>query len=65
MQANPKPFHPVPERTAAADAHRLREAVARLRPVAQDIVYLRYFLELSEAETAVRLARSLTGRIKP
>lgn len=55
FRANPEPFHPPPERTAAADARRLREAVTRLRPLAQDVVYLRYFLELSEAETAEAL----------
>jgi RNA polymerase sigma-70 factor (ECF subfamily) len=55
FQANPEPYHPAPDRTVAADARRLREAVSRLRPVAQDIVYLRYFLELSEAEAAEAL----------
>ena len=55
FQANPEPYHPPPERTAAADARRLREAVGRLRPDGQDIVYLRYFLGLSEAETAAAL----------
>lgn len=55
VRANPEPFHPPPERTEAADARRLREAVARLRPDGQDIVYLRYFLGLSEAETATVL----------
>jgi RNA polymerase sigma-70 factor (ECF subfamily) len=52
---NPEPFHPPPERAAAADAHRLRQAVARLRPDGRDVVYLRYFLGLSEAETAAAL----------
>lgn len=55
FQANPEPFHAAPERAVAADARRLREAVGRLRPAAQDIVYLRYFLELSEAEAAETL----------
>lgn len=55
FRANPEPFHAPPLRTAAADAQRLREAVGRLRPAAQDIVYLRYFLELSEAEAAAAL----------
>lgn len=55
FQADPRPFHPPPERTAAADARRLREAVGRLRPDAQDIIYLRYFLSLSEAEAAAAL----------
>lgn len=52
---NPEPYHPPPERAAAADARRLRDAVARLRPDARDVVYLRYFLGLSEAETAAAL----------
>ena len=55
FQANPEPYHAPSERTAAADARRLREAVTRLRPDGQDIVYLRYFLGLSEAETAAAL----------
>lgn len=55
FQANPSPFHPPPERTTAADARRLREAVTRLRPDGQDIIYLRYFLGLSEAEAAAAL----------
>lgn len=40
------------EQTDATDARRLREAVQRLRPPAQDVVYLRYFLGLSETEAA-------------
>lgn len=55
FQAEPRPYHSPPERTAAADARRLREAVGRLRPDAQDIIYLRYFLSLSEAEAAAAL----------
>jgi RNA polymerase sigma-70 factor (ECF subfamily) len=55
FRANPEPYHPPPDRTAAADARRLRQAVTRLRPIAQDVIYLRYFLELSEAETAEAL----------
>jgi RNA polymerase sigma factor (sigma-70 family) len=55
FQAEPQHFHPPPERAEAADARRLREAVLRLRPSAQDIVYLRYFLGLSEAEAAASL----------
>jgi RNA polymerase sigma-70 factor (ECF subfamily) len=55
FQADPRPFHPPPERAAAADARRLREAVTRLRPDGQDIIYLRYFLGLSEAEAAAAL----------
>lgn len=33
----------------------LGQAVQKLRPNAQEVVYLRYFLEMSEAETAVAL----------
>lgn len=52
FQANPELSHTPHDHVAAVEARRLREAVARLRPIAQDIVYLRYFLELSEAEAA-------------
>lgn len=55
FRENPEPYHPPPERAAAADARRLREAVARLRPDGRDVVYMRYFLSLSEAETAEAL----------
>jgi RNA polymerase sigma-70 factor (ECF subfamily) len=55
FRETPEPYHPPPERTEAADARRLREAVARLRPDGRDIVYLRYFLALSEAEAAEAL----------
>ena len=34
----------------------LWQAVQQLRPKAQEVIYLRYFLEMSEAETAVALA---------
>ncbi|MBP6015316.1 MAG: RNA polymerase sigma factor [Candidatus Promineofilum sp.] len=55
FRQNPEPYHAPPERTEAADARRLRQAVSRLRPNARDIVYLRYFLGLSEAEAAAAL----------
>jgi RNA polymerase sigma-70 factor (ECF subfamily) len=55
FQANPEPYNRPPERTEAADALRLRQAVTRLRPDGQEIVYMRYFLGLSEAETAESL----------
>lgn len=55
FQANPDAYHPPPAATTASDARRLREAVTRLRPDGQDVVYLRYFLGLSEAETAAAL----------
>jgi RNA polymerase sigma-70 factor (ECF subfamily) len=53
--SEPRRHHPPPDRTPAADARRLRQAVERLRPDARDVVYLRYFLGLSEAETAAAL----------
>jgi RNA polymerase sigma-70 factor, ECF subfamily len=37
------------------EAAQLWRAVQRLRPVAQEVIYLRYFLEMSEMETAVAL----------
>ena len=37
------------------ESAQLWQAVQRLRPHAQEVIYLRYFLELSEAETAVAL----------
>ncbi len=55
FQTKPALVEDPPERTAAADARRLREAVGQLRPDAQDIIYLRYFLQLSEAEAAEAL----------
>ncbi|MEJ2747526.1 MAG: RNA polymerase sigma factor [Anaerolineae bacterium] len=44
-----------PDWGARSEARQLWQAVQRLRPVAQEIIYLRYFLDLSEAETAVTL----------
>lgn len=38
-----------------SDARRLWQAVRRLQPTFQEIIYLRYFLALSEAETAAAL----------
>ncbi|MCL4263727.1 MAG: RNA polymerase sigma factor [Anaerolineae bacterium] len=43
---------------AAEEQHESRllwQAVRQLRPSAQEIIYLRYFLEMNEAETAVAL----------
>lgn len=37
------------------ESARLWQAVQQLRPKAQEVIYLRYFLELSEAETAEAL----------
>jgi RNA polymerase sigma factor (sigma-70 family) len=45
------------------DARALWEAVRRLKPAFQQIIYLRYFLELGEAETAVALGIP-TGTVK-
>lgn len=48
-----------PEITTTAverqESQLLWQAVRQLRPSAQEIIYLRYFLEMSEAETAVVL----------
>lgn len=55
FRADPQPYHSPPNRTEAADARRLREAVSRLRPDGRDIIYLRYFLGLSEADAAETL----------
>jgi RNA polymerase sigma-70 factor (ECF subfamily) len=43
------------EPAGQVEARRLWQAVRQLRPKAQEIIYLRYFLELSEAETAATL----------
>lgn len=43
------------ETVAQVEAQSLWQAVWQLRPQAQEIIYLRYFLELSEAETAAAL----------
>ncbi len=53
--SEPRHHDPPPDGTPASDARRLRQAVERLRPDARDVVYLRYFLGLSEAETAATL----------
>lgn len=37
------------------DANQLWQAVQRLKPKAQEVIYLRYFLDLSEQETAAAL----------
>ena len=53
-QANPEPVHHTryEEREAAQE---LWQAVRQLRPAEQEIIYLRYFLALPEAETAAAL----------
>ena len=52
---NEPPAAHQPDWGARSEARRLWQAVQRLRPMAQEIIYLRYFLDLSEAETAVTL----------
>ena len=44
---------PAPSRTD--ESARLWQAVQQLRPKAQEVIYLSYFLEMSEAETAAAL----------
>lgn len=44
-----------PAHQARAEAELLRQAVSRLKPAWQEVIYLRYFLELSETETAAAL----------
>jgi RNA polymerase sigma-70 factor (ECF subfamily) len=53
LAAAPTPITALGERTGAAwEAQTLWQAVRRLRPVDQEVIYLRYFLDLSEAEMA-------------
>ena len=44
-----------PPQVSRDEATLLWQAVQQLRPKAQEVIYLRYFLEMSEAETAVTL----------
>lgn len=53
-QTEPDP--PPADAAHQENARLLWQAVRRLRPSAQEIIYLRYFLELTEAETAEALA---------
>ncbi|MCB0064319.1 MAG: RNA polymerase sigma factor [Caldilineaceae bacterium] len=46
----------VPDPATPAAGELLRQAVQRLEPIDQEVIYLRYFLELSVAETAATLA---------
>jgi len=50
-----KVIHPAAEQAARSDAHDLWAAVRRLESKDQEIVYLRYFLELPVTETASAL----------
>jgi RNA polymerase sigma-70 factor (ECF subfamily) len=53
-QQQPEPVKPSPPQRRAS-AQLLWQAVRQLKPAWQEVVYLRYFLELSEAETAETL----------
>lgn len=53
-QQQPEPVEP-PLHQQRAHAHLLWQAVRRLKPAWQEVIYLRYFLALSEAETAAAL----------
>jgi RNA polymerase sigma-70 factor, ECF subfamily len=55
FQAHPDAHIVAAHTEQAAEAQVLWRAVRSLRPAAQEIIYLRFFLELSEAETAVSL----------
>jgi RNA polymerase sigma-70 factor (ECF subfamily) len=53
VQAEPAPVTFLGERSGQRwEAQTLWQAVRRLRPVDQEVIYLRYFLDLSEAEMA-------------
>jgi len=54
FQAAPEPVAPSPREALSQQwaAETLWQAIRRLRPADQEIIYLRYFLELSVAETA-------------
>jgi RNA polymerase sigma-70 factor (ECF subfamily) len=53
IEAAPPPVTALGDRTAQEwEARTLWQAVRRLRPAEQEVVYLRYFLDLSEAEMA-------------
>lgn len=56
-QHEPPPLLAVPSdhHEKHEEAALLWQAIRQLRPSAQEIIYLRYFLEMSEAETAVAL----------
>jgi RNA polymerase sigma-70 factor (ECF subfamily) len=48
----PERFYPVPERDPTGEQRALWETIRRLSLEDQQVIYLRYFLELSEEETA-------------
>jgi len=56
LRSEPRPvLRPQAPDSPAADAQTLWLAVRRLNPNEQQVIYLRYFLELSEAEMAAAL----------
>lgn len=56
LQAAPEPVvEPAGERSRPYEAEMLWQAVTRLREIDQEVIYLRYFLELSVEETAEAL----------
>jgi RNA polymerase sigma-70 factor (ECF subfamily) len=56
VQQAPEPITVLGERSGAQwEAQALWQAVRRLKPPEQEVVYLRYFLDLSEAEMAQAL----------
>lgn len=55
LQAHPDPAVTTMDLDERTEAQLLWRAVQQLRSRAQEVVYLRYFLELSEAETAATL----------
>lgn len=53
VQVTPEPVAALGDRTSAEwEAQTLWQAVRRLRPAEQEVIYLRFFLDLSEAEMA-------------
>lgn len=56
FQSGPAPVEQPPDRPSAQwEAETLWRAVRRLRAIDQEVIYLRYFLELAEAEIAASL----------
>jgi RNA polymerase sigma-70 factor (ECF subfamily) len=64
VQAAPEPVTPSEaERSRPYEVEALWQAVQRLAPIDQEVIYLRYFLELSVGETAETL-RVASGTVK-
>jgi RNA polymerase sigma-70 factor (ECF subfamily) len=64
VQSRPEQISLIGERTSQQwEAETLWQAVKRLRPHEQEVVYMRYFLDLSEAEMASALGIA-TGTVK-